>query len=57
MLYLSVNLASGLTITRAGSDVILRDGVVGSTTSVSTTGGTTYAKVLIAVGENTWMMY
>ncbi len=57
ILYLSVNLASGITINRAGSDVILRDGVIGSTNSISTTGGTTYAKVLIAVGENTWMLY
>jgi len=57
MLYLSVNLAGSVTISRAGSDVILRDGVIGSTNSISTTGGTTYAKILIAVAENTWMLY
>jgi len=57
MLYLSVNLAAGVTISRAGSDTILQNGIIGSVTSLSTVGGTTYSRILIAVKPDVWMVY
>jgi len=54
VLNLSVDKASGVTISRTGGDVIKIDGTPGPVTSMVTTGGTFWAKRLRAIEVNTW---
>jgi hypothetical protein len=58
VLHLSVERAVAVTISRFGSDdLIYVDGVVGSSTSISTTGGTFFAKKIVAISANKWAIY
>ena len=57
-LYISVEKATAVTINRTGTDDVIHvDGLVGSSTSISTTGGIFFAKKLVAVGLNKWVLY
>lgn len=51
---LTVDKASGVTISRTGADVFKIDGSPGSVTSMTTTGGTFWGKKLRAIDANTW---
>jgi hypothetical protein len=58
VLHLSVERAVAVTISRFGSDdLIYVDGVAGSSTSISTTGGTFFAKKIVAISANKWAIY
>lgn len=54
VLNLSVDKASGVTVSRTGADVFKTDGTPGPVTSLATTGGTFWAKRLRAIDVNTW---
>lgn len=54
VLDLSVDKASGVTVSRTGADVLKIDGTPGPVTSIATTGGTFWAKRLRAIDANTW---
>jgi hypothetical protein len=54
VLDLSVDKASAVTVSRTGADVFKIDGTPGPVTSISTTGGTFWAKRLRAIDANTW---
>ncbi len=54
VLDLSVDKASGVTISRTGADVFKTDGTPGPVTSIIPPGGTFWAKRLRAIDANTW---
>jgi YD repeat-containing protein len=53
-LYFSINRPVAVTINRVGTDVLLIDGVSGSSTSLQTTANIIFAKKLIASGLDEW---
>lgn len=57
VIYLSIDSPTGITINRSGSDVFLQNGEASSTTSISVTAGTIFAKKFIATGSNSWSVF
>jgi hypothetical protein len=58
VLYISIDRSVAVTINRAGTaDVLFQDGQTSTTTSISTTGGTFWAKRLVAVGLDKWVVF
>lgn len=54
---ITIDRAVTVTISRSGaSDVILAHNYVGSQTSITTTGGTTFSQKFTAIGANTWIV-
>lgn len=55
--HITIDRAVTVTISRSGSsDVILAHNYVGSPTSITTTGGTTFSQKFTAIGVNTWIV-
>ena len=54
---ITIDRAVTVTISRSGaSDVILAHNYIGSPTSITTTGGTTFSQKFTAIGANTWIV-
>jgi hypothetical protein len=57
-LYLVIDRSVVVTVNRSGTDdVIFVDGVIGSVTNFTTTAGTFFAKKLVAIEGNKWVIF